>query len=101
MKNYTVVIYYDNDGTVCQYFYHTDANNMEKALNGAMEEFRNFMRLNNKIVEVLEINAWISSDPVEDCLKELNDDDYYEVKKHMSSLYGSGVYKAMDDALGD
>lgn len=93
MKDYTVVIDYDNYGTVCQYLYCNNATNMKQALDDAMEEFRNFMKMNGRIVEVLEINGWIHKDPVEDCLKEFSDDDYYEVKRHMSALYGKTVYE--------
>lgn len=84
MKEYVVTIDYDNKGKVCQYLYCKRAVNMKQALDEAMNEFRNFMKMNRNAVEILEINAFIHNDPVEDCLKEFNDDDYYEVIRRIT-----------------
>lgn len=62
MKEFTVVIDYDNDGRVCQYFYCEHANNIKQAINEAIEEFMNFMKMNGKTVEIIEIDAWIRSE---------------------------------------
>lgn len=76
MKEYVVTIDYDNKGKVCQYYYCERALNMIQALNEAIDEFRNFMKMNRKAVEILEINAFIHNDPDEDLL---NDDEYSEM----------------------
>ena len=78
MKDYTVVIDYDNYGTVCQYFYCEGADTMKQALDEALEEFRNFMKLNGKAVEILEINAFIHHDPYEEMEEKMYDDETME-----------------------
>lgn len=81
MKEYVVTIDYDNMGKVCQYYYCERAVNMKQALDEAMNEFRNFMKINHKAVEILEINGFIHNDPDEDLL---NDDEYSEM---LEALY--------------
>lgn len=83
MKDYTVVISYSNGGEVCEYLYTGINITMLGAIGNAMSSFQEFMKERKQAVEILEVNAWIHSDPVEDCLKELNDDDYYEVTRHI------------------
>lgn len=82
MKDYTVVISYANSGEVCEYFYAGECNTMLEAIGNGMSSFQEFMKEKKMPVEILEVNAWIHSDPVEDCLKEFNDDDYYSVIRH-------------------
>lgn len=83
MKDYTVVISYSNGGVVCEYLYTGINITMLSAINNAILEFQQFMKESKTAVEILEVNAWIRSDPVEDCLKVFNDDDYYEITRHI------------------
>lgn len=83
MKDYAVVISYSNGGVVCDYLYNGISTTMLEAISNGMSSFQEFMKERKTAVEILEVNAWIHSDPVEDCLKELNDDDYYEVTRHI------------------
>lgn len=82
MKDYTVTISYANGGEVCEYLYVGNCTTMLEAIGNAMSSFQKFMKESKHPVEILEVNAWIHNDPVEDCLKELNDDDYYNVIRH-------------------
>lgn len=83
MKDYTVVISYSNGGEVCEYLYVGVCTTMLEAIGNGMSSFQEFMKERKSAVEILEVNAWICKDPVEDCLKELNDDDYYEITRHI------------------
>lgn len=82
MKDYVVVIGYDNHGEVCEYLYIGVSPTMLDAINNGMSKFQEFMKERKQAVEILEVSAWISSDPVEDCLKDFNDEDYYSVIRH-------------------
>ena len=83
MKDYTVVISYSNGGVVCEYLYTGVNTTMLEAIGNGLSSFREFMKERKTAVEILEVNAWIYKDPVEDCLKELNDDEYYEDIRHI------------------
>lgn len=83
MKDYAVIISYSNGGVVCDYLYNGAGTTMFEAIGNGMSSFQEFMKERKSAVEILEVNAWVSSDPVEDCLKELADDDYYEVVRHI------------------
>lgn len=83
MKDYTVVISYSNGGVVCDYLYVGRSTTMLEAIGNGISSFQEFMKERKTAVEILEVDAWIHNDPVEDCLKKLNDDVYYEVTRHI------------------
>lgn len=96
MKDYTVVISYTNGGEVCEYLYVGECSTMLEAIGNGMLSFQEFMKERKMPVEILEVNAWIHHDPVEDCLKELEDDEYYQVMRHVCFYHNAKTKSASE-----